>query len=71
MVKKINVTFDDEFLESIDAMAKQSGMSRSAFLAMAVNTYANQMASMQMLRDLPELLQQIEELNDKVDDSKA
>ena len=71
MAKKINVTFDDVFLEKIDFMAKESGMSRSAFLAMPVNVYANQMAALQMVNDLPGLLQQMENLSEKIDESKA
>ena len=55
---RLNITINDELLEKIDEYAKSKYMSRSAFLAMAADTYINQANVMDNLPVLVKLYEQ-------------
>jgi len=57
-MKKINITINDELLQKIDEFAKSKYMTRSAFLALAADTYMNQS---NVLENLPVLVKLFEE----------
>jgi len=57
---RINVTINDELLQKIDEYAKSKYMSRSAFLALAADTYINQANVMDNLPALVKLYEQAE-----------
>ena len=55
---RINVTINDELLQKIDEYAKSKYMTRSAFLALAADTYINQANVMENLPALVKLYEQ-------------
>lgn len=55
---KINITINEELLHKIDEFAKSKYMTRSAFLAMAADTYINQSNVMDNLPVLVKLYEQ-------------
>ena len=52
---RANITIPDELMQKIDEYAKARYMTRSAFLAMAANTYINQENVMENLPALVKL----------------
>lgn len=55
---KISVTIDDRLLNKIDEFAESKFMTRSAFLALAADTYMNQQIVMEMLpKYLPDMME--------------
>lgn len=61
---RINVSLDDSFLPEIDRKAKQFHISRSAYVAMCV---ARQIQMDDMTEQLPDLINYVKVLKDKVD----
>lgn len=55
---RLNITINDELVKKIDAFAKSKYMSRSAFLALAADTYINQSNVMDNLPALVKLYEQ-------------
>ena len=41
LAKKFTATFDEKLLKRVDLTAEEMGLTRSAFLAVAVNTISN------------------------------
>ena len=57
---RLSITINDELLQKIDEYAKSKYMSRSAFLALAADTYINQANVMDNLPALVKLYEQSE-----------
>lgn len=64
MSKKVNVTFDDVLLERIDETAKAMGLNRSAFLAVAANSYFGQQDAITAMNNMPEIMRKLEAMKD-------
>lgn len=60
--KKFSGTFDEKLLEKVDMTANDMGLTRSAFLAVAVNNYFYQIDSMKALNELPALIEKVEKI---------
>lgn len=71
MAKKFTATFDENLLKRVDLVADEMGLTRSAFLAVAVNTYFQQFDALKSVNEMSAILSKLEELEGKLDESKA
>lgn len=71
MVVRLSISVSDELLPKIDRTAKDMGLNRSAFLTVAVNQFIMQNDAMKMMGDMPALMEKLEALEDKINDSKS
>lgn len=62
MATRVNMTFDETLLIRIDDEAKKMGLSRSAFVAVAVNQYLMQIDNVQAVKDVKSMLDKLEQL---------
>lgn len=62
MATRVNMTFDETLLIRIDDEAKKMGLSRSAFVAVAVNQYLMQIDNVQAVKDVKSMLDKLERL---------
>lgn len=62
MATRVNMTFDETLLIRIDDEAKKMGLSRSAFVAVAVNQYLMQIDNVQAVKDVKSMLDKLEKL---------
>lgn len=62
MAIRVNMTFDETLLIRIDDEAKKMGLSRSAFVAVAVNQYLMQIDNVQAVKDVKSMLDKLERL---------
>lgn len=62
MAIRVNMTFDETLLNRIDDEAKKMGLSRSAFVAVAVNQYLMQIDNVQAVKDVKSMLDKLEQL---------
>lgn len=69
MAMRLNISIDENLVPKIDEVAKEMGLSRSAFLSVAVNQYIMQNDAMKMMSDMPALMQKLEELEEKINSS--
>ena len=63
MAIRVNVSFEENILNKIDEEAKRIGLSRSAFIAVAVNQYFQQMENVNAVSTLKEMIDKVELLN--------
>lgn len=63
MAIRVNVSFEQSILNKIDEEAKRIGLSRSAFIAVAVNQYFQQMENVNAVSTLKEMIDKVELLN--------
>lgn len=63
MAIRVNVSFEESILNKIDEEAKRIGLSRSAFIAVAVNQYFQQMENVNAVSTLKEMIDKVELLN--------
>lgn len=63
MAIRVNVSFEENILNKIDEEAKRIGLSRSAFIAVAVNQYFQQMENVNAVSALKEMIDKVELLN--------
>ena len=71
LAKKFTATFDEKLLKRVDFTAEEMGLTRSAFLAVAVNTYFQQFDALKTMNEMTAVLSKLEELEIKIDESKA
>ena len=71
MAKKFTATFDEKLLKRVDLTAEEMGLTRSAFLAVAFNTYFQQFDALKTMNEMNAVLSKLEELEIKIDESKA
>lgn len=69
MAMRLNISIDENLVPKIDEVAKEMGLSRSAFLSVAVNQYIMQNDAMKMMSDMPALMKKLEELEEKLNSS--
>ena len=62
MATRVNMTFAETLLIRIDDEAKKMGLSRSAFVAVAVNQYLMQIDNVQAVKDVKSMLDKLERL---------
>lgn len=60
MAKKINITIDEDLLNTVDTYSKEHGLSRSALLSLSVDTYIRAQNA------LPDVQQQLQELQNQL-----
>lgn len=63
MALRVNVSLEESILNKIDEEAKRIGLSRSAFIAVAVNQYFQQMENVNAVSALKEMIDKVELLN--------
>lgn len=63
MALRVNVSLEESILNKIDEEAKRIGLSRSAFIAVAVNQYFLQMENVNAVSALKEMIDKVELLN--------
>ena len=71
LAKKFTATFDEKLLKRVDLTAEEMGLTRSAFLAVSVNTYFQQFDALETMNKMTAVLSKLEELEIKIDESKA
>lgn len=69
MVVRLSISIDENLLPKIDNVARDMGLNRSAFLSVAVNQYITQNEAMKMMTDMPALLEKLDELEKKINES--
>lgn len=69
MVVRLSISLDENLLPKIDKVARDMGLNRSAFLSVAVNQYITQNEAMKMMSDMPALLEKLDELEKKINES--
>lgn len=62
MAIRVNVSFEEKILERMDEESKKMGISRSAFIAVAVNQYLMQIDNVQAIKDVKSMLDKLERL---------
>lgn len=62
MAIRVNVSFEEKILERMDEESKKMGISRSAFIAVAVNQYLMQIDNVQAVKDVKSMLDKLERL---------
>lgn len=62
MAIRVNVSFEEKILERMDEESKKMGISRSAFIAVAVNQYLMQIDNVQAVKDVKSMLDKLEKL---------
>lgn len=59
---RVNVSFEEKILERMDEESKKMGISRSAFIAVAVNQYLMQIDNVQAVKDVKSMLDKLEKI---------
>lgn len=62
MAIRVNVSFEEKILERMDEESKKMGISRSAFIAVAVNQYLMQIDNVQAVKDVKSMLDKLEKI---------
>ena len=70
MVKRANVSLSDEIMDRVDTRAEEMGLNRSAFITVAVNNYFLQEDAMRAMKDMPDFMKKLEEIEKRVNESK-
>lgn len=63
MALRVNVSFEESILKKVDEEAKRMGLSRSAFITVAVNQYFMQIENVNAVSTLKEMIDKVELLN--------
>ena len=70
MVKRANISLSDEIMDRVDERAEEMGLNRSAFITVAVNNYFLQEDAMRAMKDMPEFMKKLEEIEKRVNESQ-
>ena len=70
MVKRANVSLSDEIMDRVDTRAEEMGLNRSAFITVAVNNYFLQEDAMRAMKDMPDFMKKLEEIEKRVNESQ-
>lgn len=62
MVLRANMSFDENLLNRVDEEAKKMGLSRSAFVAVALNQYFVQLDNVKAVKDMKSMMDKLEQL---------
>lgn len=71
MVKRANVSLSDEIMDRVDTRAEEMGLNRSAFITVAVNNYFLQEDAMRAMKDMPDFMKKLEEIEKRVNSAEA
>lgn len=65
MVQRVNISLEDGILKRLDDEAKRVGISRSAFVAVAINNYFVQQDNVAAVNQLAAMLEKLESKESK------
>lgn len=71
MVKRANVSLSDDIMDRVDERAKEMGLNRSAFITVAVNNYFLQEDAMRAMKEMPEFMKKLEEIERRVVENES
>ena len=57
-------------MDRVDERAEEMGLNRSAFITVAVNNYFLQEDAMRAMKDMPEFMKKLEEIEKRVNESQ-
>lgn len=63
MATRVNVSLEESILNKVDEEAKRMGLSRSAFITVAVNQYFMQIENVNAVSTLKEMIDKVELLS--------
>lgn len=71
MTKKVSIDFDENVLAYLDSERSRIGVSRASMLSYMIDQYKLQREAVRAMNQMPQVLSKLEELEGKIDESKA